>query len=144
MTLGNFLALAQKNIKRMLAYSSIAHAGYILIGVVAFSELGGTSTVYYIIAYIMTNLAAFGAVTAYGRVTGSDEIKSYSGLSRRSPALALVMLVAFLSLGWNAAVRRFCCQSLCLQFSHPISMDLAGGRGCAQFNCRVVLLFDRS
>ena len=98
MTLGNFLALAQKNIKRMLAYSSIAHAGYILIGVVAFSELGGTSTIYYIIAYIMTNLAAFGAVTAYGRVTGSDEIKSYSGLSRRSPALALVMLVAFLSL----------------------------------------------
>jgi NADH-quinone oxidoreductase subunit N len=98
MTLGNFLALAQKNIKRMLAYSSIAHAGYILIGVVAFSESGGTSTMYYIFAYILTNLAAFGAVTAYGRVTGSDEIKSYSGLSRRSPALALVMLVAFLSL----------------------------------------------
>jgi NADH-quinone oxidoreductase subunit N len=46
----------------------------------------------------LTNLAAFGAITAYGRVTGSDEIKSYSGLSRRSPALALVMLVAFLSL----------------------------------------------
>jgi NADH-quinone oxidoreductase subunit N len=98
MTLGNFLALAQKNIKRMLAYSSIAHAGYILIGVVAYSQSGGTSTMYYIFAYILTNLAAFGAVTAYGRVTGSDEIKSYSGLSRRSPALALVMLVAFLSL----------------------------------------------
>ena len=98
MTLGNFLALAQKNIKRMLAYSSIAHAGYILIGVVAYSQLGATSVVYYLIAYIMTNLAAFGAVVAYGRVTGSDEIKSYSGLSRRSPALALVMLVSFLSL----------------------------------------------
>jgi NADH-quinone oxidoreductase subunit N len=98
MTLGNYLAIAQKNIKRMLAYSSIAHAGYILIGVVAFSESGGTSTIYYIFAYILTNLAAFGAVTAFGRVTGSDEIKSYSGLSRRSPALALVMLVAFLSL----------------------------------------------
>jgi len=98
MTLGNFLALAQKNIKRLLAYSSIAHAGYILIGVVAYSQLGATSVVYYLIAYIMTNLAAFGAVVAYGRVTGSDEIKSYSGLSRRSPALALVMLVAFLSL----------------------------------------------
>lgn len=98
MTLGNFLAITQKNIKRMLAYSSIAHAGYILIGVVAFSQLGGTSVVYYLMAYIMTNLAAFGAVVAYGRVTGSDEIKSYAGLSRRSPALALVMLVAFLSL----------------------------------------------
>jgi NADH-quinone oxidoreductase subunit N len=98
MTVGNFLALAQKNIKRMLAYSSIAHAGYILIGVVAFSQLGGTSVVYYLMAYILTNLAAFGAVVTYGRVTGSDEIKSYAGLSRRSPALALVMLVAFLSL----------------------------------------------
>jgi NADH-quinone oxidoreductase subunit N len=98
MTVGNFLALAQKNIKRMLAYSSIAHAGYVLIGVVAFSQLGGTSVVYYLMAYIITNLAAFGAVVAYGRVTGSDEIKSYDGLSRRSPVLALVMLVAFLSL----------------------------------------------
>jgi len=98
MTLGNFLALAQKNIKRMLAYSSIAHAGYVLIGVVAYSKLGATSVVYYLIAYILTNLAAFGAVVASGRVTGSDEIKSYAGLSRRSPALALVMLVAFLSL----------------------------------------------
>ncbi len=98
MTVGNFLAIAQKNIKRMLAYSSIAHAGYVLIGVVAYSELGATSVVYYLIAYIMTNLAAFGAVVAYGRVTGSDEIKSYAGLSRRSPALALVMLVAFFSL----------------------------------------------
>jgi NADH-quinone oxidoreductase subunit N len=98
MTVGNFLALAQKNIKRMLAYSSIAHAGYILIGVVAYSQLGATSVVYYIIAYVLTNLAAFGAVITYGRVTGSDEIKSYAGLSRRSPALALVMLVSFLSL----------------------------------------------
>jgi NADH-quinone oxidoreductase subunit N len=98
MTVGNFLAIAQKNIKRMLAYSSIAHAGYILVGVVAFSEMGGISVVYYLFAYIFTNLAAFGAIVTYGRVTGSDEIKSYAGLSRRSPALALVMLVAFLSL----------------------------------------------
>jgi NADH-quinone oxidoreductase subunit N len=109
MTLGNFLALTQKNIKRMLAYSSIAHAGYILIGVVATTNLidpsktdplhlGATSVVYYVIAYILTNLAAFGAVVAYGRIVGSDEIKAYSGMSRRSPGLALVMLVSFLSL----------------------------------------------
>jgi NADH-quinone oxidoreductase subunit N len=98
MTLGNFLALAQKNIKRMLAYSSIAHAGYVLIGVVAYSSLGVTSVVYYLIAYILTNLAAFGIVIAYGRVVGSDEISAYAGMSRRTPALALAMLVAFLSL----------------------------------------------
>ena len=60
MTVGNLIALAQKNIKRMLAYSSIAHAGYAMIGVVAFSQLGAASTVFYLIAYILTNLAAFG------------------------------------------------------------------------------------
>jgi len=99
MVLGNLLALAQKNIKRLLAYSSIAHAGYILIGVVAAStSLGVTSVIFYLIAYILTNLAAFGIVAAVGQVTGSDEISAYSGLSRRSPALGLALLVAFLSL----------------------------------------------
>jgi NADH-quinone oxidoreductase subunit N len=105
MTLGNLLALTQHNIKRMLAYSSIAHAGYALIGVVAVStgvvsvtELGVTSVVFYLIAYVITNLAAFGVVAAFGRVTGSDEIEAYAGLSRRAPGLSLVMLVAFLSL----------------------------------------------
>ena len=98
LTLGNTLALAQRNIKRLLAYSSIAHAGYAMIGVVALSNLGVTSVVYYLVAYIITNLAAFGAVAAFGRVAGSDDISAYAGLSRRSPALALVMLVAFLSL----------------------------------------------
>jgi NADH-quinone oxidoreductase subunit N len=99
MTLGNLIALAQRNIKRLLAYSSIAHAGYILIGVVAVnSELGLTSVVYYLVAYLMTNLAAFAIVAAYGRVAGSDDMTAYYGLSRRSPMLALAMLVAFLSL----------------------------------------------
>ena len=98
MTLGNFVALKQTNIKRMLAYSSIAHAGYAMIGVVTVSELGVTSVVFYLLAYILTNLAAFGIVMAFGRVTGSDEIADYAGMSRRSPGLALAMLVAFLSL----------------------------------------------
>lgn len=98
MTVGNVLALVQKNIKRMLAYSSIAHAGYILIGVVAVSQLGMTSVVFYLIAYLITNLAAFGIVMTFSRVVGSDEISAYSGLSRRKPWLALAMLVAFLSL----------------------------------------------
>jgi NADH-quinone oxidoreductase subunit N len=98
MTVGNLLALSQKNIKRMLAYSSIAHAGYAMIGVVAVSKLGVTSVVFYLLAYILTNLAAFGIVMAFGRVSGSDEISAYAGLSRRAPGLALAMLVAFLSL----------------------------------------------
>jgi NADH-quinone oxidoreductase subunit N len=81
-----------------LAYSSIAHAGYAMIGVAVFSQLGAASTVFYLLAYILTNLAAFGIVAAAGRVTGSDEIESYRGLSRRNATLALAMLVAFLSL----------------------------------------------
>lgn len=98
MTLGNLIALTQRNIKRMLAYSSIAHAGYILIGVVSVSALGLVSVVYYLIAYLVTNLAAFGVVAIFGRVAGSDDMSAYYGLSRRSPGVALAMLVAFLSL----------------------------------------------
>ncbi len=99
MTLGNFVALAQKeDIKRLLAYSSIAHAGYAMIGLVAFSQLGVQSVVFYLLAYIFTNLAAFGAVATFERVTGTTEITAFSGLSRRAPALALVILAAFLSL----------------------------------------------
>lgn len=98
MTIGNILALSQKNIKRLLAYSSIAHAGYILIGVVAISPLGMVSVIFYLAAYLLTNLAAFGAVVVFSRVVGSDEIKDYAGLSRRAPTLGLMMLVSFLSL----------------------------------------------
>jgi NADH-quinone oxidoreductase subunit N len=98
MTLGNTLALAQSNIKRLLAYSSIAHAGYILIGVVALSQLGAASVVFYLIVYLITNLAAFGIVATFWKVVGSDDIAAYAGLSRRAPWIALAMLVAFLSL----------------------------------------------
>jgi NADH-quinone oxidoreductase subunit N len=98
MTVGNLLTLQQTNIKRLLAYSSVAHAGYTLIGVVALSQLGAASVVFYLAAYIATNLLAFGIVMAFSRVTGLDELKDYSGLSRRNPFLALMMLAAFLSL----------------------------------------------
>jgi NADH-quinone oxidoreductase subunit N len=98
MTLGNLLAISQKNIKRMLAYSSIAHAGYALIGLVAISRIGISSMVLYLIVYLVTNLAAFGIITAYSRTVGSDDMTAYYGMSRRSPWLAIALLVAFLSL----------------------------------------------
>jgi NADH-quinone oxidoreductase subunit N len=98
MAVGNLLALPQRNLKRLLAYSSIAHAGYAMIGIVAVSQLGIASVVFYMLAYIVTNLAAFGVVMAVGRITGSDDYDAYRGLSRRSPGLALIMLAAFLSL----------------------------------------------
>jgi len=98
MTVGNLLTLQQTNIKRLLAYSSVAHAGYALIGVVAFTKLGAASVVFYLAAYIATNLLAFGIVMAFSRVTGLDDIKDYAGMSRRAPWLGLMMLAAFLSL----------------------------------------------
>ena len=98
MTVGNLIAMAQKNIKRLLAYSSIAHAGYAMIGVVAFSQLGVASAVFYLFAYMLTNLLAFGIVGIVGHVTGSDDVSAYNGLDRRNAALSLAALVAFLSL----------------------------------------------
>lgn len=98
MLFGNLQAMRQHNIKRLLAYSSIAQAGYMLIGVASVSYLGFESVVIYLIAYMVTNLAAFGIITIVGRTIKSDEIDSYAGLARRSPALGLGILVAFLSL----------------------------------------------
>ncbi|MCZ2126460.1 MAG: NADH-quinone oxidoreductase subunit N [Anaerolineales bacterium] len=98
MTVGNFLALPQTNIKRLLAYSSISHAGYTLIGVVAFSQFGAASVIFYLAVYILTNLLAFGIAAAFRRAGGGDELSDYSGMSRRSPLLGLLALTAFLSL----------------------------------------------
>jgi NADH-quinone oxidoreductase subunit N len=98
MTVGNLLAIQQTNIKRLLAYSSIAHTGYTLIGVVAFTQLGAASVVFYLAAYILTNLLAFGVAMAFSRITGLEDIREYAGMSRRSPWLGLMMLTAFLSL----------------------------------------------
>jgi NADH-quinone oxidoreductase subunit N len=99
MIVGNFVALTQRNIKRLLAYSSIAQAGYMLIGVASFSKFGTSATIYYLMAYLVTNLAAFGIITVIGQSVGSDDISAYAGLSRRSPALAFLLLAAVLSLG---------------------------------------------
>lgn len=98
MFIGNVVALTQKNLKRLLAYSGIAHAGYALLGVVAASELGVASVMYYLLVYVVTNMASFGVVIIVSRIVGSDEIEDFAGLSRRSPMLALVLLLAFLSL----------------------------------------------
>ena len=99
MTVGNLLALVQSNIKRLLAFSSISHAGYALIGLVALNHLGSASLVFYLATYVVTNLAAFGVVIVFARAAGSDEIADYAALSRRAPGLAFALLVALLSLG---------------------------------------------
>ncbi len=100
MTVGNVGALRQTNIKRMLAYSGIAHAGYLLIGVVAFAtaEVGLAALLYYAIAYAMMNLGAFGVAIVVELNVGSAAIPRWSGLAQRAPVLALTMVVFLLSL----------------------------------------------
>ncbi|MDP3025460.1 MAG: NADH-quinone oxidoreductase subunit N [candidate division Zixibacteria bacterium] len=98
MIIGNIIALPQTNIKRMLAYSSIAQVGYILVGLVALSERGVSSVAFYTLAYLFANLGAFVVAIAFELQTGSSEIKDYSGLSISSPTLSFLMMLFLLSL----------------------------------------------
>ena len=100
MTVGNIAALTQSNLKRMLAYSSIAHAGYLLMGVVAGTQRGVAAMLVYVGVYLFMQLGAFAVVVAMRRadVVG-DELKDLTGLSRRSPMMAFAMLFFMLSLG---------------------------------------------
>ena len=98
MTVGNLTALAQKNIKRMLAYSSIAHAGYLLVGLAVATPRGFAAMVYYLLAYAAMNLGAFAVVIWLNNRGTGDEVSDYAGLGRRAPVAALAMLVCFLSL----------------------------------------------
>jgi NADH-quinone oxidoreductase subunit N len=99
MTVGNVVALSQTNIKRMLAYSSIAHAGYILVGVIAGGSVGWSAVLYYLGAYAFMNLGAFGIVVFYGHKEEANvEIADYAGLGFRYPFLGAAMAVFLFSL----------------------------------------------
>ncbi|MEK6563484.1 MAG: NADH-quinone oxidoreductase subunit N [Candidatus Omnitrophota bacterium] len=98
MVVGNLTALAQTNIKRLLAYSSIAHAGYALIGLVVNTTAGYVSLFIYLSTYIVMNLGAFAVVIAVSNQTKSDEIKDYAGLSANSPYLAAMLSLFLISL----------------------------------------------
>jgi NADH-quinone oxidoreductase subunit N len=98
MVLGNCAAIVQRNVKRLLAYSSIAHAGYIFIGLVAASRMGATSVLFYLIVYSLTNLGAFGVVAALSSRTGGDELQDFDGMAKRAPFLSSLMLIFVLSL----------------------------------------------
>ena len=98
MLLGNLAALAQGNVKRLLAYSAIAHAGYALLGVLTDNLQGVASLVYYVVTYALTVLGAFGVVSAVEETTGESRLTDFAGLSRRAPLLSLCMMVFMLSL----------------------------------------------
>jgi len=98
MIVGNVVAIRQTNLKRMLAYSSIAQAGYILVGVVASSHLGVAAISFYAFSYLFANMGAFAIVTIVAERTGSEQIADLAGFSKSSPVLAALMAVFMLSL----------------------------------------------
>jgi NADH-quinone oxidoreductase subunit N len=98
MTVGNLFALRQQNAKRFLAFSSIAQVGFVLVGVAGASTTGSASVVYFVLIYLLSNIAAFGVIGAMADTTGSESLQSFKGLYKSNPFYALIMAVALFSL----------------------------------------------
>jgi NADH-quinone oxidoreductase subunit N len=107
MTVGNLFALRQTNLKRFLAFSSIAQAGFVLLGIMDGTALGMSTIVYFVLIYIFTNLAAFGVVSAISIATGKEKISDYDGLYKTNPKLSLTMMLALFSLAGIPPVAGF-------------------------------------
>jgi NAD(P)H-quinone oxidoreductase subunit 2 len=99
MVLGNVVALAQTSIKRMLAYSSIAQAGFVMIGLIAGTDNGYSSMIFYLFVYLFMNLGAFTCIILFSLRTGTDQISEYAGLYQKDPLLTLCLSICLLSLG---------------------------------------------
>ncbi len=98
MTIGNLAAIAQKDLKRLLGYSAVAHAGYVLIGIQSFSSLGLTSSLFYVIGYLAMGFLCFLVVSIIGRDLDVVPIEALAGLHKRSPLLALTLLIGIFGL----------------------------------------------
>ena len=152
MTYGNFAALAQKNLKRMLAYSSIAHAGYILVGVAAISASVNDSrsaggVLYYLVVYAFANVGAFAVAAWLVRDKNTDNIDDLNGLGAQEPLLAICILISDAVLDRHSAPGRFLRQALCFHggpqpaWFHRIDhVDVAGGTRIVQFRRVGILL----
>jgi len=131
MVLGNLAALAQVSVRRLLAYSAVAHAGYILLGLAFFSwsNASANAILYYILTYGLTTVGAFGVISVVEQSTGSDRLDAFLGLHKRNPLLAAVTLVLFLSLagipplvGFWAKFNLFAAVlGLGYKFDHPLT-----------------------
>ena len=107
MFIGNLFALRQQNMKRFLAFSSVAQAGFILLGILSNDQLGVSTVIYFVSIYVFTNLAAFGVVQAISTESGKENIDDYNGLYRTNPKLSLVMMLALFSLAGIPPVAGF-------------------------------------
>ncbi len=104
---GNLFAIRQQNMKRFLAFSSIAQAGFILLGLITGTQLGTATIIYFVMIYIFSNLAAFGVVQTISLKTGKENMNDYEGLYRTNPNLSLVMMLALFSLAGIPPVAGF-------------------------------------
>jgi NADH-quinone oxidoreductase subunit N len=98
MTVGNVVAIVQQNITRFMAFSAISQAGYIILGFLGPSAEGVPAMLFYMLVYVLTNLAVFACIIWYANQTGREQIKDYRGLSRTNPLMALAMMIALFSL----------------------------------------------
>jgi len=107
MTIGNLFAIRQKNMKRFLAFSSIAQAGFMLLGVLSGTKLGMATVIYYVLVYIFSNLAAFAVVSIISDSTGKEDMDEYNGLYHTNPKLSLALTLALFSLAGIPPVAGF-------------------------------------
>jgi NADH-quinone oxidoreductase subunit N len=98
MIIGNIIAIPQTNIKRMLAYSGVSHAGYMLTGIVAYTKNGVSAMLYYLLLYMFANIGAFASITAFSNQTGKEDIEDFGGMWKRSPFLAATLMISLLSM----------------------------------------------
>jgi NADH-quinone oxidoreductase subunit N len=98
MTIGNLFALRQENIKRLLAFSSITQVGFVLVGIAGASKIGMTSAIYFIIIYLLSNVASFGVIGAISESTGKETLEHYKGLYKSNPFYALMLAISLFSL----------------------------------------------
>ena len=141
MTVGNMVAISQTNIKRMLAYSSIAHAGYILVAFVAGNALGTSGILFYLMAYAFMNLGAFTVVILLGKKGEENTlISDYSGIGFKYPLLAASMTIFLLSMAGYPSLGRVHGEILYLQCSGEVEILLAGHYRCPEQCCLGLLL----
>lgn len=95
---GNLFAIRQRDLKRFFAYSSISQAGYVMLGILHGTEAGLTATIYFLLVYLFSNLAAFGVITSVENASGRTDMTALDGLAKNNPRLALVMMLAVFSL----------------------------------------------
>ena len=142
MTYGNLVAMFQTNIKRLLGYSSISHAGYLLMGAAAGTALGASGINFYLLGYLFTNLAAFLVIIVFSIATKSDEIADYAGLSNVQACLACTMLLALVSLAGMPPLAGFFGKFTIADGCDQKRICLAGPDRRGQYCYFALLLFD--